>query len=348
MTDDNFVRDTVSANNGASESTVTTKNSIAHDAKIDVANCNGLDEAAASSENAIIEKVARLAKRYAAGTPSDEEFKALKAGLISKTSNSEKPASFRRENLARPLSMRSSENAWIALQAHVGDRVRPTTKARGQAKQHIPMVLTLAFFMCFVGPVYLDEAYAPLLPDKMDRMVGPATTIVPTNANEEPGASTGNARAAFRLGCEVGWNVIPPEQHCVSDSLWAQPEELFGGYRFFDPRAAFSTSPDQYLKSWARIRVPQDEAALQIPGSTPHETDREVPAEALDRPKLSSLSASSRDKLSLGAAAPSPPVSEHATVEQQHKTSPELRVEHLPSRANLTPLPQVRPKTIDD
>ena len=167
--------------------------------------------------------------------------------------------------------------------------------------------------MYFVGPIYLDEAYAPSLPGKMDRMVGPATTVVPTKADGEPGASGGHKRVAYRQPCETGWNVIPPEQHCVSDSLWDQPGELFGGYRAFDPRTAFSTSPDQFLTSWARIAISQDGAAVQIPGS-------------------------------LGAARLTP-ANEHSTVEQQHETSTKRRDERLPSRANLPPLPQARPKT---
>ncbi|MGB6663025.1 MAG: hypothetical protein WBE90_29040 [Xanthobacteraceae bacterium] len=312
MTGDNSIRDTVSANDGASKSTVTIKNSIARDAKVDVANCSDFGQAAASSESAIIEEVARLAKRYAAGPPSDAELRALGAKLISQTSNLEKPASFGRENLARPPSMPSSQNPWVALQAHVGGRVRPA-KARSRAKRYIPIVLTLAFFMYFVGPIYLDKAYAPSLPGKMDRMVGPATTVVPTKADGEPGASGGHKRVAYRQGCETGWNVIPPEQHCVSDSLWDQPEELFGGYRAFDPRTAFSTSPDQFLTSWARIAISQDGAAFQIPGS-------------------------------LGAAR-SAPANEHSTVEQQPETSTKRRDERLPSRANLPPLPQARPKS---
>jgi hypothetical protein len=307
-----------------------------------------LGEAAPNPENAIIEKVARLAKRYATGAPSDDELKALKVRLISQTSNWEKPASFRHENSSRPWSVASNQNPWLALQAHVGERATPTTKAGHRAKRSIPTVLTLALFMLFVGPVYLDETYAPLLPESAYR-VAPETMVVPTNANGEPSASSGTARVAFRLGCEVEWNVIPPEQHCVSDPLWGRPEALLGDHRLsVDPAEAFSMLADQYLTSWARVRVSQNEAALQIRGSTAHETDREVPAAAPDKPKLSSLSASSRDTLSLTAPPSPPPVNDHSTVEQQHKASTKLTVEHLRSRANLTPLPQARPKTIDD
>jgi hypothetical protein len=332
VTSDNSIPDPVSANNGASKRIVATKNSMAYDAKVDAANCDDLGKAA-SSESAVIESVARLAQWYAAGAPPDGELKALKASLISQKSNWEKCASIRRENLSRPLSMPSSQSAWVALQAHVGERVRPTTKARRRAKRYIPTVLGVAFFMCLVGPVYLDEAYAPLFSDEMRPMVGRATTTVPTNANGESAASAGTERVAYRQGCEMGWNV----QNCVSDSLGDRPEELFGGYRFFDPRTVFSTLPDQYLPSWARITVPYDGAAFQIPRSTAWETEREANAEASLKPKLSLFR----------GVAPSTPASEHSTVEQQHQSSTKLRDERPPSRANLIPLPQARPKIID-
>jgi hypothetical protein len=338
MTDNNSILDIVSINVGASKGTIATTNSIAHAAKLDVANCSDLGKVAASSENTTIEKVARLAQRYAAGAPPDGELKALKARFISQRSNSEKSAGI---NLARPLSTPSSQNAWIAPQAHVGERVRPTTKARRRLKQYIPMVLWLAFFMCFVGPIDLDEAYESLFSGKKYPMVGRATDVVPTNANREPGASGGTGRIAFRQGCEIGWNVMPPEQRCVSDSLWG-PEELSGGYRFFDPKTTFSTVPDQYLSSWARSNVSQSGAAFQIPRSTAQGFDRQATAEASDRPKYPSLSAS--DKVS-PSAAPSTPASEHPTVEQQREASTKLRNERLPSRVN--PLPRARPKTTD-
>jgi hypothetical protein len=341
MTSDNSFRDPVSANNGASKRTVTIKDSMAYGAKVDAAYCDDLGKAA-GSENAVIESVARLAQWYAAGAPPDGELKALKASLISQKSNWEKCANIRRENLSRPLSMPSSQNAWVALEAHVGERVRPTTKARRRAKRYIPTVLGVAFFMCLVGPVYLDEAYTPLFSDKMRPMVGRATTTRPTKANGEPEASGDTGRVAYRQGCEMGWDVMPPEQNCVNGSLGDQPEELFGGHRFFDPRTAFSTLPDQYLPSWARITVSHD--GFQFPRSTAWETERQGNAEASAKPKLSSLSSS--DKL-FGGVAPSPPASEHSTVEQQHQSSTKLRDERPPSRANLIPLPQARPKIID-
>jgi hypothetical protein len=341
MTSNYSLRDAGSANNGASKSLVTTKHSIADDARVDVADCSDLGEAEANSENLIIEKVARLAKRYAAGAPSDEEFKALKARFISQTSR--KPTSFGRENLARSLSTPSNQNAWLALQAHVGEQVKPTIKPRGRAKRYIPIVLTLAFSMCFVGPVYLDEQYPPL-PSDNTSMVGPGRPVVSTEADGEPSVSSRSGRVAFHLECEAGWNIIPSEQRCASDSLWDQPEELFGGYRPLDPRTAFSTLPGQYLASWARVFVSQDEAALLIPGV--RETEREVATEARDRSTLSASSPSDYDRPSLGAVS-SPPASEHSTVEQEQKTATKHRADNLPPR-DLIPLPQARPKTIED
>jgi hypothetical protein len=306
----------------------------------------GSGEAAVSSENAVIEKVAKLAKQYAAGTPSDEDFKALKARLISQASNWEKPASFRHENLASPGSVASSRDEWFDLETQVRGRVGPATKVRRRAKQHIPVVLTLALFMGLAGPIYLDDAYAPLLPDKVYRTVGAGKTLVPTDTNGEPGASSGNGRGAYGPGCETRWNVIPPTDYCVRDSLWDEPQELSNGYRFFAPTAS-STLPDQSLPSWARTLDSKIGDALQIRGRTIRKTDREVTAGAPDRPKLSSSSTSRREKPSLRAA-PSPSASEHSTVVQQHKASMRLRVEHLQPQAKLTPVPQGRPKTIDD
>jgi hypothetical protein len=343
MTSDDSACDTVSADS-ALENTITSKNSVGRNPKTGIANCKSLAETTASSENAIIEQVARLAQRYAARAPTSAEFKALKAGFILETADSDKPINFRGENLARPLIMPSSQNPWVTLQAHVGGGVRPETKARSRAKRYIPMVLTLAFFMYFVGPVYLDEAYAPFLRDNAYRAAGSERPVVPTNANGDPIASSGNARAAFRLGCEAAWNVILRKQRCADDSLWDQPEELVGGYRFFDPRTAFSTLPDQYIPSWARATVSQNGATFQFPRSPAQGTDRQATAEASDRPKYNSLSAS--DEVS-PSTAPSIPASEHPTVEQQHEASTKLGDGRLPSRANLVPMPQARPKTID-
>jgi hypothetical protein len=329
MTSDNSTRDTVSAK-----------------CAFGTSNCNDLGETVASSENAIIEQVARLAQRYAARAPTAAEFKAFKPEIILGTADRDKPINFRRENLARPMSILSSQNPWVALQAHVEGSAKSATKARSRAKRYIPMIATLGFFMYFVGPVYLDEAYAPLFSGKMYPMVGPATNIVPTNANGEPKASGGTGQVAYRQGCETGWNVIPPEQHCVNDPLWEQPKELFGGYRFFDSSTAFSAISDQFLASWTHVRVSQD-GDRRIPGNTAHQSDREETAEASDTPRFSTLSGSGGERLPPGTA-PSTVPTEHPTVEQQNETLTRSGDERLTTRANLVPLPQARPKTIDN
>ena len=78
----NSVSGAASANGDGWETTVATENSITHDTKSEVANCNDLDEASeVSSESAIVEEVAKLAKLYAAGAPSAEELKAIKERL---------------------------------------------------------------------------------------------------------------------------------------------------------------------------------------------------------------------------------------------------------------------------
>jgi hypothetical protein len=326
MTGDNPTRNKLSANNIAFKSTVTT-NSIVHDAVLGEA---------ASSENAIIiiEKVARLAQRCAAGAPPDGELKALYGS---------ESARFRHENSGIPRSVPSNQNAWLDLQAHVEERVRLTAEASRRAKRNIPAVLTSAFFMLFVGPVYLDEANTSSLPDSADSLLGAGGPFAPTNADGEPGAASGDARVTFRLACEEGWNVVPPEKRCPTDSSWDQPEETFDGYSSFDPRTAFSTLPAQYLTSWARITVSRDGAAFQIPpGTAPREADWEINMEATASPTLSSISGSSGDRLGV---APSTPA--NSTGEQRHETSTKLTDERPPSRANLTPLPRARPKIMD-
>jgi hypothetical protein len=90
--------------------------------------------------------------------------------------------------------------------------------------------------------------------------------------------------------------------------------------------------------------VSHDGAAFQIRRGDARETDWEIDVEASVRPKLSSISGSSGDRLGV---APSTPASEHSTVEQRHETSTKLTDERPPSRANLTPLPRARPKIMD-
>ena len=102
--------------------------------------------------------------------------------------------------------------------------------------------------------------------------------------------------------------------------------------------------PDQNLSSSARIPDSKERDPLQIRGRTIPETDREVTAEVLDRPKLSSLSASGGWK---PAPAPLGPPASHSTVAQQHTTSTGLRAEDLQTRTKLTPARGPRPTTTE-
>jgi hypothetical protein len=111
-----------------------------------------------SLENAIIEQAAKLAKLCAAGAPSDEEFKALKARLIQLS------ASFRQAKLALTRSAASSSGEWFALESHVKARVAPATKVRSSVKQYFSIALTLTFFIGF-GVFLSDKAHGPLLSD---------------------------------------------------------------------------------------------------------------------------------------------------------------------------------------
>jgi hypothetical protein len=99
--------------------------------------------------------------------------------------------------------------------------------------------------------------------------------------------------------------------------------------------SASSSLPEQSFKSSA-----------PIPDSK-NETDREATTEAPDSPKLSSSSASSRGKPSLGAAPPTPSASKDSTVVHQHTTSIEPRARELQTRAKLTRTPDTRPTTIE-
>ena len=136
MTADNSVPTALSANGDAAETTVATENSIAHDAKGEIANCGELGKASeVSSDNSMIEKVAKLAKLYAAG-PSDEDFKALRASVISQASNSQKHASFKREGLAPTRSAALNRDEWLALESHVRGRDRPATKVASSRRSY--------------------------------------------------------------------------------------------------------------------------------------------------------------------------------------------------------------------
>ncbi len=128
MTADNSVLDPLSAKSAALE-IVGTENLKACDGEAEVANCSDLGEASVSSESAIIENVAKLAKLYAAGGPSDEEFKALKAMVI-EASRREKLASCRQENLTATVKPASNPDACFVLESDVRGRVRPATKVK--------------------------------------------------------------------------------------------------------------------------------------------------------------------------------------------------------------------------
>jgi alanine racemase len=136
MTADNPFPEALSANDDAAEITVATENSIAHDAKGEVANCSDLGEASeVSSDNTIMEKVAKLAKLYAGG-PSDEEFKALRARVVLQASTSQKHASFSGEKLAPTGSAASNRDEWLALESHVRGRDRPATKVTSSHRSY--------------------------------------------------------------------------------------------------------------------------------------------------------------------------------------------------------------------
>ncbi len=190
MTADNSALDSLSANSDALEITVASENLTACDGEAEVANCSDLGEAAVSSESAIIENVAKVAKLYAAGTPSDEEFKALKAMVI-EASTREKLASCGQENLAPTGNAALSRDAWFVLESHVRGRVGPATKVTGRA--NFPIVLALTVLMGLAGSIYFDDAVGPLR-DKVYRMVGAGRTVIPTQANGAPGASNDKGR----------------------------------------------------------------------------------------------------------------------------------------------------------
>jgi hypothetical protein len=124
MTADNSVPEALSANGDAAETTVVTENSIAHDVKGEVANWSDLG---ISSDNSMIEKVAKLANLYAAG-PSDKEFKALRARVIVQASNSQKHVSFKCEDLTTTGSAASNRDEWLAPESPVRRQDGPATK----------------------------------------------------------------------------------------------------------------------------------------------------------------------------------------------------------------------------
>jgi hypothetical protein len=321
MTADNSVPDAASADDSASVTTVVAKNSTACAAQGEENACRDSGEASeVSSQNAIVEQVAKLAKLYAAGTPSDEEFRALRARLI-ELSTSERQASFRPKNLASTGAAASSRDEWFALESHVKAQVGPATKVRRPAKQYFAALLTLIFFIGFGGSM-LNEAYGPLL----------------------LGASSANGRGAYVPACETRWKVIPSTGHCVRGSLWDGLKELPNEYFFSDSDTASSSLLDQILNSWARFPDSKEVDPLQIRGATIPEADRQVTAEAPDRSKSSpSSSASSRAKPGFASSGPS--ASEHSKVAQQHATS--IRAEDLQVQTKPTPMPETRPETIE-
>ena len=340
MTADNPVSDAASADDSASETTVVAKNSIAYAAHGEEGACSDSGEASeVSSQNAIVDQVAKLAKLYAAGTPSDEEFRALKARLI-ELSTSERQASFKQRNLASTGGAASSRDEWFALESHVRAQVGPATKVRRPAKQYFAGALTLTFFIGFGGSM-LNGAYGPLLPDKVDRIVQSGRTLIQSIIGT--GASSANRRGAYVPDCETRWNVIPSTEHCVRGSLWDGLKGVPNEYFFFDSNAASSSLPNQILNSWARIPDSKEEDPLRIRGGTSPEMDRQVTAEARNSSKLSSSSVSSRAKPSFAPSGPS--ASEHSMVAQQHATS--ITAEDLPTRAKLPSMPETRPETIE-
>jgi hypothetical protein len=208
MTADNSILDSVSANSDALEITVATGNLTACDGEAEVTNCSDLGEAAVRSENAIIENVAKVAKLYAAGTPSDEEFKALKA-MVVEASTREKLASCRQENLAPTGKPALSRDAWFVLESHVRGRVGPATKVTGRA--NFPVVLALTVLMGLAGSIYFDDAFGPLR-DKVYRMVGAGKTVISMQADGAPGASNDTRRGVNTASSSL------PNQSLVSST----------------------------------------------------------------------------------------------------------------------------------
>ena len=126
------------------------------------------------------------------------------------------------------------------------------------------------------------------------------------------------------------------------DLLGDHPSEL--SYSRSDQAGSLSL-PDQNLSSSARIPDSKEGDPIQIRRRTIPETDREVTAEALDRPKLSYLSASSGWKPAL---APFRSIRKRAFDGRAAAYNLDrAQGEDLQSRTKLTPATETRPTTIE-